>query len=171
MTAGFEISVDGGTAHTVDVARHGGRATVTIDGRDYHGALRPAGDGYELTLEDRTEPMWIVVDADRIHLHAFGRAWTATLVDPVERSRGGGASGDVAMAPMPGTVVAVAVAAGDVVSQGQRLVVIESMKMQSEIVAERDGVVQAVFQAVGETFDRGAPLVALEPEDEVEEAA
>jgi acetyl/propionyl-CoA carboxylase alpha subunit len=161
----FEIGVDGGAAHTVDVARHGGRATVTIDGRDYHGALRPAGDGYELTLEDRTEPMWIVVDGDRIHLHAFGRAWTATLVDPVERSRGGGASADVALAPMPGTVIAVAVAAGDAVAQGQRLVVIESMKMQSELVAERDGVVKAVFHAVGDTFDRGAPLVALEEEE------
>jgi acetyl/propionyl-CoA carboxylase alpha subunit len=171
MTAAFEIGLEGGTAHTVDVARHGARSTVTIDGRGYHGALRPAGDGYELTLEDRTEPMWIVVDGDRIHLHAFGRAWTATLVDPVERSRRGGASGDVALAPMPGTVVAVAVAAGDEVAQGQRLVVIESMKMQSEIVAERDGVVKAVFQAVGETFDRGAALVALEPEDAVEEAA
>jgi acetyl/propionyl-CoA carboxylase alpha subunit len=165
MTAGFEIGLDAGAAHTVDVARHGGRATVTIDGRDYHGALRPAGDGYELTLEDRTEPMWIVVDGDRIHLHAFGRAWTATLVDPVERSRRGGASGDVTVAPMPGTVVAVAVVVGEAVSQGQRLVVIESMKMQSELVAERDGVVQAVFHAVGDTFDRGAPLVALEPEE------
>jgi acetyl/propionyl-CoA carboxylase alpha subunit len=159
----FEIGLDGGAAHTVDVARPGGRATVTIDGRDYHGALRPAGDGYELTLEDRTEPLWIVVDGDSVHLHAFGRAWTVTLVDPVERSRGRGAAGDVALAPMPGTVVAVAVTAGDAVAQGQRLVVIESMKMQSELVAERDGVVERVFHAVGDTFDRGAPLVALEP--------
>jgi biotin carboxyl carrier protein len=67
---------------------------------------------------------------------------------------------------MPGTVVEVTVAVGDEVSQGQRLVVIESMKMQSELVAERDGVVASVFRAVGDTFDRGAPLVSLEPEEE-----
>jgi acetyl/propionyl-CoA carboxylase alpha subunit len=166
MSQAFEIGLDGETARTVDVARHGDRATVTIDGRDYHCALRPAGDGYELTLEDRTEPMWIVVDADRIHLHAFGRAWSATLVDPIESARGGGATSDTTLAPMPGTIVAVAVAAGDAVAKGQPLVVIESMKMQSELVAERDGVVQSVFHAVGDTFDRGAPLVGLEPEDE-----
>jgi biotin carboxyl carrier protein len=166
MSSVFEIALEGGDAHSVDVARHCDRAIVTIDGRDYHGALRPAGDGYELTLEDRTEPMWIVVDGDRVHLHAFGRAWTATLVDPVESARAGGASNDTTLAPMPGTVVEVAVAAGDEVSQGQRLVVIESMKMQSELVAERDGVVASVFHAVGETFDRGAPLVALVPEEE-----
>jgi biotin carboxyl carrier protein len=165
MSSAFEIAVDDGAARTVDVARHGDRATITIDGRDYEGSLRPAGDGYELTLEDRTEPMWIVVDADRIHLHAFGRSWTATLVDPVERAGPGAASGDVTLAPMPGTVVAMAVSAGDAVAKGQPLVVIESMKMQSELVAERDGVVRAVMLAVGDTFDRGAPLVALEPED------
>jgi biotin carboxyl carrier protein len=39
--------------------------------------------------------------------------------------------------------------------------VIESMKMQSEIVAVRNGVVESVFVQVGETFERGAPLVAL----------
>jgi 3-methylcrotonyl-CoA carboxylase alpha subunit len=160
----FEIALEDGDAHSVDVARHSDRAIVTIDGRDYHGALRPAGDGYELTLEDRTEPMWIVVDGDRVHIHAFGRAWTATLVDPVEAARGGGAGSDTTLAPMPGTVVEVSVAAGDEVARGQRLVVIESMKMQSELVAERDGVVASVFHTVGDTFDRGAPLVALEPE-------
>ena len=161
MSGAFEIRLGEADAHTVDVARHGGRATVTIDGREYHGSLRAAGDGYELTLEDRTEPMWIVVDGDTVRVHAFGRSWELEVIDPVERERGGGASDDVASAPMPGTVVSVAVAAGQDVSAGEQLLVIESMKMQSEIVAVRDGAVDEVFVAVGETFDRGAPLVAL----------
>jgi acetyl/propionyl-CoA carboxylase alpha subunit len=166
----FEITLGDGTAHAVDVARHGGRATVTIDGRDYHGSLRPAGDGYELTLEDRTEPLWIVVDGDEVLVHAFGRSWSLAIVDPVERSRGGGPSDDVATAPMPGTVIRVDVAAGDAVHAGQTMLVIESMKMQSEIAAARDGVVDEVFLAVEDTFDRGAALVALAPEPEPEEA-
>lgn len=164
MSAAFEISLGERDAHVVDVARHGGRATVTIDGRDYHGNLRPAGDGYELTLEDRTEPMWIVVDGDTIHVHAFGRAWQLQVVDPVERERGGGASDDLTSAPMPGKVITIAVAEGQEVAAGEQLVVIESMKMQSELVAVRDGVVDRVYLAVGDTFDRGAPLVSLAPE-------
>src|ERR1700755_2552613 len=96
----FEITLGDGTAHTVDVARHGGRATVTIDGREYHGALRPAGGGYELTPEDRTEPLWIVVQGDEVLVHAFGRSWSLTIVDPVERSRGGGAAGGGAPGPV-----------------------------------------------------------------------
>jgi acetyl/propionyl-CoA carboxylase alpha subunit len=162
----FEITLGDGAAHAVDVARHGGRATVTIDGRDHHGSLRPAGDGYELTLEDRAEPMWIVVQGDEVLVHAFGQSWSLAIVDPIERSRGGGPSADVALAPMPGTVIRVDAEAGAEVTAGQVLVVIESMKMQSEITAARDGVVDQVFVAVEDTFDRGAALVALVPEAE-----
>jgi len=101
-----------------------------------------------------------------VFVHAFGRAWELTVVDPVERARAAADQADLATAPMPGTVVKVAVEAGDQVSSGQPLVVIESMKMQSEIIATRDGVVDRVFLDVGENFDRGAALVALAPEDE-----
>ena len=167
----FEIALEGAGAHEGEVARHGSRATITIDGRDYRGSLRPAGDAHELTLDNRNERMWIVVHRDTVHVHAFGRAWTLSLVDPVERARHGGVSEDVATAPMPGTVITVAVQAGQAVTVGERLIVIESMKMQSEIVAVRDGVVDRVFLQVGETFDRGAPLVALIPEAAEEESA
>lgn len=161
----FEIALAEHDGHVVEVARHGDRATISIDGRDFRGSLRPLGDAFELTLADRTARMWIVVDGDTVHVHAFGRAWSLQLVDPIERARGVGPSDDVATAPMPGTVITVAVAPGDAVSAGQSLVVIESMKMENEIVATRDGTVERVFLAVGETFDRGAPLVALVPED------
>lgn len=167
MSGALEIGLVGGEAHVVDVARHGERAaTVDIDGRRYRGSLRPAGAGYALTLEDRTERVWVLVTGDTAWVHAFGRAWEVAIVDPVEQAQAGGASGDVALAPMPGTVIAVSVAVGDAVTAGQTLVVIESMKMQSEIAAERDGVVDRVLVAVADTFDRGAALVALAPVEE-----
>ena len=165
----YELTLADHEPHPVDVTRHGTRATVTIDGRAHQGSLRPLGDAYELTLDDRRARMWIVVDRDTIHVHAFGRAWTLELVDPVERALAGGPGDDVAAAPMPGTVITVAVEPGSAVAAGQRLIVIESMKMQSEIVATRDGVVDTVFLAVGDTFDRGAPLVSLAPEPDAEQ--
>jgi acetyl/propionyl-CoA carboxylase alpha subunit len=161
----LEISVRDGSPHAVELVRHGARATVTIDGRDHQAALRPAGDASQLTFGTRTEPIWTVLDGDTVWVHAFGRAWELSLVDPVERALAGGASEDTTTAPMPGTVITVAVQAGQEVIAGEPLVVIESMKMQSEIVAMRDGVVEKVFLAVGDTFDRGAPLVALASED------
>lgn len=161
----IEITVGAGRPHTVEVVRHGARATVTIDGRDHQAGLRPVGDAGELTFASRAEPVWTVVDGDTVWVHAFGRAWELSLVDPVERALAGGASEDTATAPMPGTVITVAVAAGQEVSAGEQLVVIESMKMQSEIVAVRDGAVEKLFVGVGDTFDRGAPLVSLAAPD------
>jgi acetyl/propionyl-CoA carboxylase alpha subunit len=157
----IEITVRDGSPHAVDLVRHGARATVRIDGRDHQVQLRPLGDAAQLTFGTRVDPVWTVVDGDTVWVHAFGRAWELSLVDPVERALAGGASEDTAMAPMPGTVITVAVQAGQEVSAGTPLVVIESMKMQSEIVAMRDGVVEKVFLVVGDTFDRGAPLVSL----------
>lgn len=162
----IEITLGSGEPHSVEVVRHGTRATVTIDGREHRAALRRAGEGSELTFETRTERIWAVVDGDTVWVHAFGRAWELSLVDSVERALAGGGSEDVSLAPMPGTVITVGVKAGQAVRAGEQMVVIESMKMQSEIVAVRDGVVEQVFLGVGDTFERGAPLVALTAENE-----
>jgi 3-methylcrotonyl-CoA carboxylase alpha subunit len=79
---------------------------------------------------------------------------------------GGGASaGDGAiLAPMPGKVIAVEVAEGERVVRGQKLVVLEAMKMEQAMVAPFDGkVVEVKAQAAGQVSE-GALLVRLEAE-------
>ncbi|MBI1844995.1 MAG: ATP-grasp domain-containing protein [Actinobacteria bacterium] len=67
------------------------------------------------------------------------------------------------VAPMPGTVVIVAVSVGQLVSEGEVMAVIEAMKMQHEIVAPVAGRVGEVAVSVGAAVDAGAVLVVLEP--------
>ena len=70
--------------------------------------------------------------------------------------------GDAAVrAPLAGTVVAVAVAPGDPVSQGDELLVIEAMKMEHEVRAQAAGLVREVPAAVGATVAAGEVLVVL----------
>ena len=65
----------------------------------------------------------------------------------------------VLSAPLPGQVAAVLVRPGDRVRAGQRLVVIEAMKMQNPILAERDGRVLQLFVSPGDAVQVGARLV------------
>ncbi len=65
-------------------------------------------------------------------------------------------------APMPGAVVSVLVKAGDKVTKGQALIIMEAMKMEHTIVAPFDGKVEAVYFAAKEQVKEGAELVALE---------
>ncbi len=64
--------------------------------------------------------------------------------------------------PLAGIVVDVRVQSGDEVEQGQVLLVVESMKMNNELVAARAGRVTAVQAAAGDRVERGAPLVRIE---------
>lgn len=70
-------------------------------------------------------------------------------------------SGNAIKAPMPGNINAVKVTSGQAVKKGDVLVILEAMKMENEIVADKDGKVGQVFVQKGATVDTGAPLVEI----------
>lgn len=67
---------------------------------------------------------------------------------------------------MPGLVKAVFAEAGQEVKEGDRLAILEAMKMEHSLLAARDGTVAEVLAAAGDQVEAGAALVRLEPEDE-----
>lgn len=69
-------------------------------------------------------------------------------------------SGDV-MSPMPATVVSINTAAGDTVTEGQTLIVLEAMKMELPIKAPRGGVVKAIHCAKGDLVQPGINLLDI----------
>ena len=62
---------------------------------------------------------------------------------------------------MPGTIMSIAVNAGDSVKKGQVLLILEAMKMENEIMAPRDGVVASVMTSKGASVNSGDALIAL----------
>jgi acetyl/propionyl-CoA carboxylase alpha subunit len=162
---GMQAQIDGGAIREVQLTRKQGRqpSLLRIDGRSHDVSLHAVGGASSVRVDGLTERVWIAVDRDAVFVHAFGQAWRVEVADSAERGTAGAEEADVYAAPMPGTVVTTTVTSGQAVVAGEPLLVIESMKMQSEIVAWRDGVVHRTRVDVGDTFDRGAVLVELEP--------
>ena len=117
-----------------------------------------------LRLGDDSAAMRIAVKGETVYIRAFGRAFTLSVLDPVEQAaQETGGRTNSARAPMPGVVVELKAAVGDRVVRGQPLMIIESMKVLTVISAPRDGRVAEIHFEPGESFDKNAALVGLEP--------
>ena len=93
-----------------------------------------------------------------------GRSLTLVPQDPLDRQTEATGSG-LTLSPMPGLVKAVFVSAGQQVAAGDRLAVLEAMKMEHTLTAARDGTVAEVLAEPGAQVEAGAPLIRLEDED------
>ena len=72
------------------------------------------------------------------------------------------AKGNAIKTPLPGVIIDVKVNVGDMVKKGDTVVILEAMKMENNINADRDGKVVSIEVAKGDTVADGAALVVLE---------
>lgn len=132
--------------------------------------LDPTGlpGGHVLRAGGRVQDVRLAVGPDATFVHMNGRTHAIGRVEPAERlaGRDGAAADDRIVAPMPGTVVSVNVKPGDHVKEGQPLLVIESMKLETSLTAPRDGVVAEIPFAEGDSFGLKATLALLAPEED-----
>jgi len=68
----------------------------------------------------------------------------------------------VIVTPMQGMIFSVKVKVGDTVKVGDVLLVLEAMKMESDIPSSRDGIIKEIFVSAGQNVRRGDPLLAIE---------
>ena len=101
-----------------------------------------------------------MADGERV-LFVEGQAWPFGL-PRADRSGGGAASDGMILSPMPGRVIAVEVTLGDKVKKGQRLVVIEAMKMEQGLVAPFDGVITELKAVADAQVAEGMLLARVE---------
>lgn len=90
------------------------------------------------------------------HAHTFG------LPDSLAGDEEAGGAGDQVIAPMPGLVKVLQGAAGDEVTEGQPLVILEAMKMEHTLKAPRDGIIGEVLVEAGEQVQDGTVLLVLQ---------
>ena len=121
----------------------------------------PVADGILVTVDDRSLVAVTATVGEATWLHVDGRTYEFVPAPPVRRgSADHSHDGDI-NSPMPGAVVAVAVAAGTTVRAGEVLVVVEAMKMEHSLIAPFDGEVDEVTVVAGDRVSAGQLLVTV----------
>jgi acetyl/propionyl-CoA carboxylase alpha subunit len=123
-----------------------------------------SGTAQSIRVGDGAYAVCVARIGDRLYIHACGAAHEVAYLPAASLYAGkdAGSDADELLAPMPGAVVACAVAAGDDVATGDILLVIESMKLETSLKAWRAGRVDKVHFAVGQSFERDRVLLSLE---------
>lgn len=153
----YEVEIDGdrilldGKPVNVNLVRTGATElySVLLDGRSYE--MLVTADRFNYQIAVRGVQLQVQVEDERARRMNRARR-LPTLPD-----------GELAItAPIPGLVVRILVQEGDVIDEGQPVVLLEAMKMENELRAVRGGVVKSVLAAAGQRVDQNAPLIVLE---------
>jgi biotin carboxyl carrier protein len=149
-----------------------GRFRISIDGVEQlvdATALRPgswslivAGRSYQVDLDRRRGGIAASVGASEVTLQVEDALHRRLASAAGARAP---ARGESIRAPIAGKVVKVLVAVGDPVAPGSAVIVLEAMKMENELAAERGGTVSAIHKVAGQAVDTGDLLVEIGPAD------
>ncbi len=172
-TAGFRLNDD--NHHDLILRHDGADLLVKVHYRD-RGYVIDMPDGsaiiafaeYDETgaivanLNNVRKRASVLRDGNRLMIFRDGRSDRLDIFDPLAAAGGNEGTGGGLSAPMPGKIIAVMAKAGQSVTAGDRLVVMEAMKMEHTISAPVTGTIKEVFFGVGDQVDDGAELIAIE---------
>ena len=144
------------------VKTQAGRAyVIRAGGQSIYASGKLDADGGLTAILDGTQRRVDVVE-DQEHLVIFDSGKTCRLKQASDsgHSPDEETSGNL-ISPMPGTIIEVTASAGQQVSKGDTLLVLEAMKIEHTIVAPRDGTVQALHYRAGDMVEEGVELLTL----------
>jgi propionyl-CoA carboxylase alpha chain len=120
-----------------------------IVGKEISVAVRPLANGFQLTYRGVREKAFVYTEREA----EFARLMPA---------RKSADAGKFVRCPMPGLVLSIAVAPGHDVKAGETIAVVEAMKMENVLRAERDGKVKTIHAKPGESVAVDAAIVEFE---------
>ena len=134
-----------GKDYSVDILGIEGRnASLTVNGVSYQVELNQ--DGPQPRQPEAAAP---------------APAAQAEALAPAAPAPAASSGGTAVHSPLPGVIISIDVKEGQTVTKGQKLAVLEAMKMENEIQAERDGTVTAILVHKGDSVLEGAEILKL----------
>jgi biotin carboxyl carrier protein len=153
----------------VEIQRDG---SVLVDGVRVEIDFLELGENQHSLIQDtRSVELAIEENRGKYEVQMEGRLYEATVLDQrallMAQRKGGlmAGSGEV-NAPMPGLIVDILVKTGDMVEQGDTVIILESMKMQNELKAPRAGKIGTIAVQPKQTVDKGTLLLNIHAEEE-----
>ena len=140
----YKFKIDGKDYEVAINSVEGKNASVTVNGADYQVELENAPAAAPAAPAAAPAP---AVQA---------QASAAPAAKPAAAG-----PGKKVTSPLPGVIIEVSVKEGQAVKAGQKVAVIEAMKMENEIAAESDGTVTAIHVAKGDSVLEGADIVTI----------
>jgi len=125
-------------------------------------SFAPVIHGIDVRFCDRRQIVNVYANGAVAHVFTAQGATQIIAIDALAHAGDAQIEGGRLTAPMPGKVVSFAVKAGDKVTKGQALAVMDAMKMEHTIAAPVDGVVAELLYAPGDQVAEGAELLKLE---------
>ncbi|MFP5019390.1 ATP-binding protein [Pseudonocardia phyllosphaerae] len=161
--AGFDLAVPDAATERAEGAEP---ATAVAGGATVRCRTAAVAPGVvEHTHDGRTRRYAVAQGADDVlWVGRDGLAWGVREQEPLEAARTAAEGGGPVVSPMPGTVTVVEVAEGDTVDAGQKLVVVEAMKMEHVLTAPVAGTVRELKARAGGTVAKDAVLLVVEEE-------
>lgn len=162
------VELDGETLE-VSISREDGVVKASVEGRDYDLSVsEPEPNVYLIKSGNRVVEFTVLEDGMGGYSVTTGRSGFKAVVADPRKLGGAAAAGALAegvaeiRTQMPGKVVRVLVEAGESVSAGDGIIVVEAMKMQNEMKSPKDGTVLEIRSAEGATVNAGDVLVVIE---------
>ncbi len=151
--------------------REGNRITILLGQKEYHlDLVKVEKNIYSILHGGRSYEIEVVATEKKNRYTAkyICHSYDVEIVDAQMRymqnrmKSGSGSEEAVISCPMPGKIVKVLVSAGDKVTEGQVVIIVSAMKMESEYKSGKTGQVKEVLVAEGDVIDANMPLIVLE---------
>ena len=137
-----------GNEYSVDInSVEGNIADITVNGASY-----------QVEMENAPAPVQKQAQAPAAAVASTGSATTTT---PAPKAAAPAGTGKPVTSPLPGVIIEVSVKEGQAVKAGQKVAVLEAMKMENEIQAPADGTVTAILVNKGDSVLEGAEIVKI----------
>lgn len=171
----YEISNEKRTAKIELLNRSGNRALIAVDGRKYDLDIAEVEEGvYSILYNGHSYNIELIEgeSGKKYIVNTFAKTFNVEIIDAESkymksRNQGQDIEGvNHIQSPMPGKIVRIPVSVGDRVENGQTLIIVEAMKMQSEFKASGDKIVREILVKEGDAVEAHQLMIKLDNADE-----